>query len=142
MVKTEIRLANEGPENEPAVQLDNGNTDDVLSFIDQAVSESCSNADTDEAGGLPIVLRQYLSRPAVNRKLNPNPFVIWQSMMMEYPSLWKVAEKMLPVMATSVPCERLFSHAGLIVNQLRSRLSPQHLKELLFLRSIQKDMWE
>lgn len=104
---------------------------------------SCSSnlADSDEAGGLPIQLRQYLTRPAVNRKQNPNPFTVWESMKYEYPYLWKVAKKYLPIVATSVPCERLFSHAGLIANQLRSRLSPQHINELIFLRSIGEEMW-
>lgn len=105
------------------------------------MSCSYSYADTDEAGGLPIQLRQYLIYPAVNRQQNPNPFVVWESMKYEYPYLWNVAKKFLPIVATFVPCERLFLHAGLIANQLRSGLSPQHLNELIFLRSIVENMW-
>lgn len=130
-------LAIQGPES----QKPNDNEDDIWSFIDNAVSSSYNLADSDEAGGLPIQLRQYLTRPAVNRKQNPNPFTVWEEMKFEYPYLWNVAKKYLSIVATSVPCERLFSHAGLIANQLRSRLSPQHLNELIFLRSIGEEMW-
>lgn len=86
-------------------------------------------------------MRHYLSTLTVNRKTNPNPFLAWRAIENEYPYIWKVAEKILPVVATSVPCERLFSHAGLIANQLRNRISPAHLNMLVFLRSIGEDVW-
>lgn len=125
---------------EESQRNDDDYDDDTWSYLDNAVSCSNSEADTDEAGGLPIQLRQYLTRPAVNRKQNHNPFIVWESIKYEYPYLWNVAKKFLPIVATSVPCERLFSHAGLIANQLRSRLSSQHLNELVFLRSIDEDI--
>ncbi|KAH0561018.1 hypothetical protein KQX54_011177 [Cotesia glomerata] len=45
-------------------------------YLDDAVSCSTFQADTDEAGRLPIQLREYLTYPAVNRKQNLNPFVV------------------------------------------------------------------
>ncbi|CAG5093409.1 Protein of unknown function [Cotesia congregata] len=89
---------------------------DLGNYLDDAVSCSTSQADTDEAGGLPIQLRQYLTRLSVNRKHNPNPFVVWELMKHEYPYLWNVTKKFLPIVTTSVPSGRLFSHAGLIAN--------------------------
>ncbi|XP_050340894.1 zinc finger BED domain-containing protein 4-like [Bactrocera neohumeralis] len=153
LVKTERKVAlaatvaNINPQDEilaiqgPESQKTNDDNDDLWSYFDNTVICSSNLADSDEAGGLPIQLRQYLTRPAVNRKQNPNPFTVWESMKYEYPYLWNVAKKYLPIVATSVPCERLFSHAGLIANQLRSRLSPQHINELIFLRSIGEEMW-
>ncbi|CAG5093187.1 Similar to Putative AC9 transposase (Zea mays) [Cotesia congregata] len=127
---------------EAQVSSNDGNDDDIWSYLDEAVNYSHSQADTDEAGKLPIQLRQYFSRPALQRRQNPNPLVVWESIKYEYPHLWSVARKFLLIVATSVPCERLFSHAGLISNQLRSRLSPQHLNQLVFLRSVGEDMWD
>lgn len=114
---------------------------DLWSYVENVVSCNYSHEDGDEAGGLPMQLRQYLTRPAENRKQNPNPFAVWETMKFEYPNLYNVAKKYLPLVATSVPCEWLFSHASLVANQLRSRLSPQHLNKLIFLRSIDKKMW-
>lgn len=82
-------------------------------------------------------LRSYLN--IVNQKTNP--FEVWKSSQDEFCHVWSVAKKVLSITATSVPCERLFSHAGLIANQLRSRLSPQHLNMLVFLRSVNENMW-
>ena len=54
----------------------------------------------------------------------------------EYPHVYKVAVQFLPVLATSVSSEKLFSHAGLIANQLRNRISGKHLNQLVFLRGL------
>lgn len=99
--------------------------DDPWSAIDSKVRQSNAAADRDRAGGMPIELRQYLNRPPVDRKTNPNPLKSWQTLKGEYPHVWEVARRLLSITATSVPCERLFSHAGLITTQLtvRSRLS-------------------
>uniref|UniRef100_H3AQ33 BED-type domain-containing protein n=1 Tax=Latimeria chalumnae TaxID=7897 RepID=H3AQ33_LATCH len=50
-----------------------------------------------------------------------------------YRKLARLAKAYLSVPATSVPAERIFSAAGLIVNRLCSRLSPEHVDMLIFL---------
>lgn len=116
--------------------------DDILSFLDQSIERSkrlCATADSENE--IPVQLREYLAVPSVDRVAHPNPLCIWGIIKNEYPDVWKVAKKILPIAATSVPCERLFSHAGLIANQSRSQLSPEHLSMLVFMRSLDEDVW-
>ncbi|KAF0744863.1 zinc finger BED domain-containing protein 1-like, partial [Aphis craccivora] len=46
-----------------------------------------------------------------------------------------LAKKYLSIVATSVPCERLFSEGGTIISKKRNRLSSERLSQLLFLNS-------
>jgi len=55
-----------------------------------------------------------------------------------YPEVSKLAKKYLSIVATSVPCERLFSEAGNITSKKRSSLSPDRVNNLLFLNSYYK----
>ncbi|KAK3921574.1 Zinc finger BED domain-containing protein 4 [Frankliniella fusca] len=107
--------------------------DSIWSGFDQRVRDSLVDASQDVAG-LPIEFRQYLNRPVCNRR--ENPLVVWENLKGEYPHVYKVAMKFLPALSTSVPSERLFSHAGLINTKLRNRLSGHHLDQLVFLRSL------
>jgi len=115
--------------------------DDPWATIDREVRTSNEKSDTDRVGGLPVELRQFLNRPPIDRKTNPNPLQSWQALKAEYPNVWKIALKVFSIVATSVPCERLFSHAGIIANQLRCRLSGPHLDMLVFLRNVTFEEW-
>ncbi|CAG5073981.1 Protein of unknown function [Cotesia congregata] len=103
---------------------------DLWDFLDDAVQHNIQVADSDETDRLPIELRQFINRSTVDRKTNPNPIATWKSLESDYPHLSVVTRKYLSIVATSTPCERLFSHSGLIANQLRSRLSPNRLNML------------
>ncbi|KAE9522526.1 hypothetical protein AGLY_017073 [Aphis glycines] len=69
-------------------------------------------------------------------RLTDGPLLLWNDMSTVYSTLSKVALKYLSTVATSVPSERLFSKAGLIMNQQRNRLTNEKLNMLLFLQSV------
>jgi len=72
----------------------------------------------------------YYSQP-VSRALQPLSF--WQQSVSSLPRLAALARRLLAVPGSSVPSERLFSTAGQIVTDLRNRLSPESVSQLLFL---------
>ncbi|XP_017478144.1 PREDICTED: zinc finger BED domain-containing protein 1-like isoform X1 [Rhagoletis zephyria] len=126
---------------ESIAELQTSDEEGIWSYLDQNISNSqCNRRNVSEINS--DQLRAYLIRPAVSRKLNKNPLTTWQALKNDFPLLFPIAQKYLSVMAMSVPCERLFSHAGLIATQLRNRLSPEHLNMLVFLRSIEEEMWD
>ena len=52
---------------------------------------------------------------------------------MRFPTLAKLARHYLCVPATSVPAERIFSIAGLVISNKRSSLTPENADMLTFL---------
>lgn len=64
----------------------------------------------------------------------------WERHESRFPTLARLAKCFLCVPATSVLAERIFSTAGLIVNQQRSCLKPENVDMLIFLnRNLPKD---
>ena len=62
----------------------------------------------------------------------------WQEQKEEYQYLFKAVRAMLCTPATSVPCERIFSEAGYISRAKRSRILPENLDKILFIKKKQK----
>jgi hypothetical protein len=62
-----------------------------------------------------------------------NPLDWWRSNSVNYPAVAKAARMILAIPATSAPCERLFSHAGLTISNDRARLTPDVASDLIFL---------
>lgn len=62
-------------------------------------------------------LSLYLANPVVS--LNFNPLEQWEDMKNIFPMLYKQARMHFSIVATSVPCERLFSKAGATITQAR-----------------------
>lgn len=81
----------------------------------------------------------YLANPLSH--LKTNPLEDWEDMKAVFPGLYKQARQYLLNMATSVPCERLFSKAGGIMTQDRNRLSGKYLNKLTFLGSVSEEEW-
>lgn len=62
----------------------------------------------------------------------------WDTNKVKFPTLFSLASKYLIIQGTSVPSERLFSSAGLILNELRSRLSDGNAEMIIFCNSNMK----
>lgn len=65
--------------------------------------------------------------------LDSSPAAWWKVNEGRFPRLANLARKYLAIPGTSVPSERVFSAAGLTVNRLRTRLTPEHVDMLIFL---------
>ena len=115
---------------------------DLWSYHENLVSQiQVAAEDGRDADEMPTELRYYLNHPLT--KLKENPMHFWTKQYTSlYPTLTNIAKKYLPEVATSVPSERLFSRAGNILTGNRSRISPAHLQELLFLNSLSLKEWQ
>ena len=70
-------------------------------------------------------ISRYTSLPNINPE--DNPLVWWKNEQHNLPTLALLAKKYLAICATSMPSERIFSKAGFIADQFRSRLKPDNL---------------
>lgn len=77
--------------------------------------------------------QRYLEDEVLDK--HQNPLEWWKMNEHNYPYLSQVVRRMCCVLATSVPCERLFSKAGRILEERRTRLSAKKLEYLLFLNT-------
>lgn len=67
-----------------------------------------------------------------SRELN-DPLKWWKINRQIYPNLASIVRTHCNVVATSVPCERIFSKSGLILDDRRMRLTTQKVQQLMFL---------
>ena len=110
---------------------------DFWNYHKQLLQESQSQLPDREGSEMSDEFRYYLSRPPVDANQDPLNFWKYHSC----PELAKIAIRYMSVIATSVPSERLFSLAGLIMTDNRNRLTPAHLQHLLFLGSLKLEDW-
>ena len=89
------------------------------------LNQSNTNINIDEVDS-------YLAKPVVLE--NVNPLEWWQVNIQLFPKLSKIARKYLGIPATSVSCERLFSHANNIITTKRIRLDTDLAGKMLFLK--------
>jgi hAT family C-terminal dimerisation region len=84
-------------------------------------------------------LHMYLSSPLEDRK--SNPLIFWNTNKFRFPYIYKLAQKYLSIIATSVPAERLFSNAGDIMTPERNQLSDENLNNLIFLHGVPEEVF-
>ncbi|CAH2101579.1 unnamed protein product [Euphydryas editha] len=78
-----------------------------------------------------IEIEKYLNEPLIPR--TDDPLKWWYDHRLLYPNLYSLMKRRLCVPATSVPCERVFSEAGMTISQKRSSLKSDEASQILFL---------
>ncbi len=106
------------PENSAATAM-------VLLLGDQYFSNESNRAETE--------VKNFLGD---NRApLDANPVNWWEANTERFPRLAELARQYLYIPGIWVPSERAFSAAGLTVNRLRTRLTPDHVDTPIFFKN-------
>ena len=95
-----------------------------------------SESESDEETRVDNTVERYKVEPSAG--LEQCPLEWWSTRSACYGNMAKIARKYLGTPATSVPCERLFSLAGHIVQKRRANLSPDNVNRLVCL----SDWWK
>lgn len=101
----------------------------VWDSIDEAVSlKQPSENKTTKAGS---EVKRYIEAELLKR--NEDPLKWWSKHDEDYPRLCELFKTRCCVLASSVPCERLFSKYREDLNQRRARLNSETVEQILFL---------
>jgi hypothetical protein len=84
-------------------------------------------------------IRRYLKEVPADVTRATDIVKWWSDHAKVYPTLARIALDILPMQASSVPCERVFSAAKLIATDRRARLSPVVFEELQILKLAWRD---
>lgn len=90
--------------------------------------------------GLPSELKLYLNQPIQPRDRDPLEY--WKNSKNAFPGTYQVFSKYPTVLGASVPSERLVSLLNNVCTDQRSRLTPKHSDQLVFLGSLDDEYWE
>lgn len=97
--------------------------------FDEKVEKTKASANPTSAAVME--LDKYFSEPLIDR--HDDPLLWWDQRKNVYPRLYQLVKKILCLMSTSVPCERIFSKSGQIISDKRSRLKTSKASQILFL---------
>jgi len=100
-------------------------------LVDSSDEDDDSTPAATAAEMLSTEIACYDSSKIVHHTMQPIDF--WKSAKSQYPLLSTIAYRLLAIPATSVPSERLFSMAGLVVSKLRASTSPENVAKISFL---------
>nr|XP_022910336.1 zinc finger BED domain-containing protein 1-like [Onthophagus taurus] len=104
----------------------------VWSAFDKNTSDKAVPQETSSTSTRAIIeIERFLECGLIPR--NEDPLKWWRINGYQYPYLKRVAQEKLSALCTSVPCERVFSKAGLVITDKRSRLSTTKANMILFL---------
>lgn len=83
-----------------------------------------------------IELRRYNEEDIIQRRSCPMEW--WKMRTLVYPHLAEIVKKHACMMATSVPCERVFSQSGQLLSDRHSRLKAKNVQMVMFLHQNSK----
>ena len=90
---------------------------------------------TEQLDALECELKTYKSvKLSATQKENINVLTWWKENQKHYPHLFKLVRSYLHIPATSVPSERIFSLAGYICRDRRSRILSKNVNKAIFLK--------
>ncbi|XP_066590561.1 E3 SUMO-protein ligase ZBED1-like [Prorops nasuta] len=109
---------------------------DSFWFYHENLLNEVNSRESSNSSEIPEDFRYYLSQPLI--QMDSCPIQYWKA---NSNALHKLGRKYLADIATSVPCERLFSKTGRIMSESRNHLNSEHLQQLIFLGSLSLDDW-
>lgn len=109
---------------------------------EQRMQQAASSEQSSDAeAAMPEELSVHFKTPCTNRETT-DPIDYWLSVGVMNQAMANVALKLLTVMGSSVPSERIVSTLNLVVQDNRSRTTSEHIKQRVFLCSLDKDYWD
>lgn len=117
----------------PVSSIDeNGNKKDCVSIWDEYDNEigKITRPENKTVAGIREV-DKYLNEEYLDRKIDSLQW--WHERRHTYPHLYAYILKRFCIVASSLPCERVFSGAGQIITQRRKLLKPNKVSTLLFM---------
>jgi len=125
MIKLETKFSNINRAASPSPAC---SSDTVLS---QLLGPAYHNRMTSLNELVSLELANYVK--AEQCSFNDSPLLWWKTRSQHYPRLALLARQYLSIQGTSVASERVFSTAGEIISQRRSRISSDMVDKILFL---------
>lgn len=106
-------------------------------FDDEAQSEMETRIHKDPRELVSVEVDQYIKMPVLPRK--DDPLKWWLKNRVVFPTLYELMKRRMCLVATSVPCERLFTKCGNLLNDRRSRLMSDKVTKMVFLNANLKE---
>lgn len=123
-----VQNSNNSPQNETNTLLQRAS---VWQFFDIKAASTSTKSESSSTSKAIIEVQRYLEEELVER--DKDPLEWWKKYSYNYPYLSKVVREKFGVVATSVPCERVFSKSGQLISERRSRISSNKVKKIMFL---------
>lgn len=119
-------------EKEDQIQDDNDNVNNNSNITVNLFYVPSLLKSLDEEDVAQDEVQEYLDLPQIG--INNDPLVWWKLHSKKFPILSELSKIYLGIPATSTPSERLFSDAGNLLTNKRTRILPELFKRMIFLK--------